>query len=103
MKQADRTTTELGLIAWANLALIGVCIIALFYYVAIANSISGKNYKIQGLRINLGVLTEINGTLVSQKMSLENVVVLRNLAKSLNLVEAKNISYIFENKNMAQR
>lgn len=86
-----------------NVALISVACLLFFYYVVIANSITSKSYKIQVLRGEVESLAEINSSLISKKLVLETPASLLNFARSQKLVEAKNISYIFEGKNVAQR
>jgi hypothetical protein len=90
-------------ILWVNIALIGMASLLLFYYVMMANSIAAKNYKVQTLRSVLGSLAESNSSLMSKKISLESPMTLLEFARTQSLVEAKNIVYIFENKNVAQR
>lgn len=92
-----------GSVLWINIVLIGVCLSLFFYYIAAANSITDKNYKILELRVKLDNLTETSGVLAAERLSLESIAVLRSLAGSLDLVEAKDVSYIFENKNLAQK
>ena len=90
-------------ILWTNIMLFGVASLLLFYYVVMANSIASKNYKTQTLRNKIQALSETNSGLMAQKLVLETPTVLLEFAKSHNLVEANNISYVFENKNVAQR
>lgn len=99
----DTTILEKDVILWVNIALIGVASLLLFYYVMMANTIAAENYRIQTLRDKIGSLSEINSVLMSQKLSFENLSLLSEFAKSINMIEARNISYIFENSNVAQR
>ena len=97
------TIKEQDLVLWLNLILIGLGVSILFYYVIIANSIAGTNYRIQSLQDKVQSLTETNSNLMSQKISRENPVALLEFARANNFVEARNISYIFEYKNVAQK
>lgn len=97
------TTKEQDIVLWTNLCLIATVALLLFYYIITANSIAGTSYRIQTLQDKISILAEINSSLMSNKISKENPVALLEFAKSRNLVEARNVSYIFENKNVAQR
>ncbi|MBI2065002.1 MAG: hypothetical protein HYT62_03060 [Candidatus Yanofskybacteria bacterium] len=102
MKHSN-TIREGDVILWINIVFAGIASLLLFYYVMMANVVSAENYRIQTLRDKIELLAETNGDLMNQKLLLENPNVLFEFAKSHGLVEAKNISYIFENKNVAQR
>lgn len=94
---------ERDIVLWVNISLLGVASLLLFYYVMMANSVAAKNYKVQTLRNKLEAMSEINGSLMSQKLALESPAMLLEFARSNDLVEARNIVYIFENSNVAQR
>ena len=74
-----------------------------FYYVMMANAIASKNYKTQVLREKIQSLAETNSVLMTKKLILETPMALLEFAKAQQLVEARNISYIFEGKNVALR
>ena len=97
------TIKEWDIVLWVNTSMVGVVVLLLLYYVLMANSITETNYRIQTLQDKVLTLTEVNSVLMSQKISKENPVVLIQFAKANNLVEARNITYIFQNKNVAQR
>lgn len=101
MHKHINTIGEKDIVLWVNFALIGVVVLLFFYYVMMANSIAAKNYKAQTLRDKMGVLSEAGGLLMAEKLILESPVALVEFAKSSNLVEARNILYIFENRNVA--
>lgn len=88
---------------WVNMLLLGAASLLLFYYIIIADRISSKNYKFQSLQNKIESLSEANTVLMSQKLSLDNPSLITNFAQSHNLVEAKNVSYIFENKDVAKK
>lgn len=90
-------------VLWVNITFLGIAVMLILHYVTVANSMSSKNYSIQLLRDKAHALTEVNGSLMSKKLSLESPTALLEYAKASNLVEAKNIVYIFENRNVARR
>ena len=102
MKHSD-TIKERDIILWINIVLIGTASLLLSYYVIMANVVVSKNYRMQTLRDQIELLAESNNGLMAQKLLLETPNTLFEFAKSHSLVEAKNISYIFENKNVARR
>lgn len=73
------------------------------YYVIGANIMTSRNYKVKLLEDKLTQINEERSLLLSQKASLENALVILEFAKAKNMVEAKNISYIFENGSVAQK
>ena len=101
MKHGINTIRERDIILLVNIFMTGAIILLLFYYVMLANSITSKNYKIQSLREKVSALTETNSTLMSKKLSFEIPAAILEFAQKNGLVEAKNILYIFENKNVA--
>lgn len=103
MANKINTIKERDIVLWVNILLVGMGVLLLFYYVMMANYIAGTNYRVQTLKDKVSILAEVNSSLMSRKISLESPIVLLEFAKSRNLVEARNISYIFENKNVAQR
>ncbi len=94
---------EHEIVLWVNFALFGIIALLFFYYVMMANSVAAKNYKAQTLRDEVQTLSEENSTLLSRKMALESPTALLEYARSQSLVEAKNVVYIFENRNVARR
>ncbi len=101
MRKHINTIGEKDVFLWVNIALVGVVALLFFYYVMMANSIAAKNYKAQTLRDKIGVLSEASGLLMAEKLILESPTALVEFAKSSNLVEAWNVLYIFENRNVA--
>ena len=102
-KRAKTIIQERDAFLWVNIALFGVVSLLLFYYVMVANSVASKNYRVQILHDKLEALAETNGVLMTKKIISESPTALLEFARLKNLVEAKNILYIFENKNVAQR
>ncbi len=73
------------------------------YYVIGANGLASDSYKIKLMKEKLTQINEERSLLLSQKAGLEESLYALEFAKASNMVEAKNISYIFENKNVALR
>lgn len=103
MRKNINTIKEFDVVLWVNISLAGIVLLLLFYYIMVANSVASKNYRIQVLQDKAETLAEENGILMSKKLVLENPATLLNFAQVQRLVEARNISYIFEGKNVAQR
>ncbi len=78
-------------------------VLMLVYYVVVANSITAWDYKIQKISEKLLSLNEEGSSLMAQRAHLEDTGLLDSFAKSSNMVEAKNVVYLFENKNVALR
>ena len=73
------------------------------YYVVQANVIAASNYKTSSLNQKLESLNETRSSLAVQKTSMEDSAKVLNFALSQNMVEAKNVIYLFENGDVAQR
>ena len=82
------------------LLIIGLLMI---YYVVQANIIAANNYKISRLNQELESLNEVRSSLASQKSSMEDPAQVLNFALSQNMVEAKNVVYLFEDVDVALR
>lgn len=86
-----------------NTILLTAGALLLVYYIIGANNLASSNYKIKVLNGQLTQLNEEQSGLVAQKAGIEESIVTLEFAKSHNMVEAKNISYIFESRNVAQK
>ena len=84
-----------------NGMLLILCMTAVLYYVLCSNSLAITNYQVSTLRGELTHLTEMNSALESQKSAMENPVAALEYAQRQQMVEAKNISYVFESGNVA--
>lgn len=71
------------------------------YYVVQANIIAASNYKVGLLNQQLESLNEVRSSLAVQKSSMEDPARILDFALSQNMVEAKNVVYLFENKEVA--
>ncbi len=86
-----------------NTILLTAGALLIIYYIIGANNLTSTNYKIKLLSDQLAQLNEEQSSLISQKAGVEESIVTLGFAKSHNMVEAKNISYVFESSNVAQR
>ena len=101
MRKNISTIKENDVVLWVNIALIGMASLLFFYYIMIANSIASKSYRTQVLMDTVDSLSEANGLLMSQKIALDTPAKISEFADSHQLVQAKNISYIFEKNDVA--
>lgn len=84
-----------------NTIIVLVAGLLMVYYVIQANVIAASNYKINLLNQKLESLNEIRSSLATQKSSMEDPAKVLDFALSQNMVEAKNIVYLFENQDVA--
>jgi len=84
-----------------NIFLLAAVVFLMLYFVVVSNIITSSNYKIGLLNEKLSDLTEINGLLTAQKLSIENSSSIFNFAQDHNMVEAKYATHIFESGEMA--
>lgn len=86
-----------------NIMFLAVSALLIVYYIIGANSITSNNYKIKLLIDRLAQINEEQNNLLIQKAIVDESLAIRNFAHAHNMVEAKNISHIFESSNVAQR
>ena len=86
-----------------NTMLLAASALLLVYYIIGANNIASDNYRIKLFIDRLTQLNEEQSNLFAQKTMVDESAVIRSFAQSHNMVEVKNISYIFESSNVAQR
>lgn len=84
-----------------NVFLLAGVIFLLIYYVIVSNIITASRYKITLLNNELANITETSGLLTAQKLSMEDSSAVVNFAQSHNMVEARFVSHIFENSEVA--
>jgi len=89
--------------SYVNIALATLICVLLAYYIIVANSIASWSYRVEKLSQQLFSASEVSSTLMAQRSSLESTGLLVNFAKTNNMVEAQNVLYLFENKNVALR
>ena len=86
-----------------NIFLLAAIVAFAFYYIIGANGLASVNYEVKILNDKLIQLDEEQAALLAQKAGIEETLITHEFARSHNMVEAKNISYIFEKSNVAQR
>lgn len=86
-----------------NTFLLAAIVALALYYIIGANGLAAVNYKVKLLNDKLIQLDEEQAGLLSKKAGIEETLITHEFARSHNMVEAKNISYIFENSSVAQR
>lgn len=87
----------------SNIILLGIAALALSFYIIQANMIATDKYEIKILGEKLTSLNEVLTTLSVQRSQAEDPSALMEFARSRNMIEAKNITYIFENGDVALR
>lgn len=103
MKQNTHNTAALNYtsIGVLNVFLLAAAIFLIMYFVIISNVVTASNYKIGLLKEELSALTETNGLLTAQKLSVEDSSTILNFAQTNHMVEAGHITHIFESGNVA--
>lgn len=86
-----------------NVFLLATAIFLMMYFVIVSNVITSSNYRIGLLSKELSELTEINGVMTAQKLSIEDSSIILNFAQSHYMVQATDITHIFESSNVAAR
>lgn len=86
-----------------NIFLLTAIVALALYYIIGANGLAAVNYKVKLLNDKLTQLDEDQAILLSKKAGVEETLITHEFARSHNMVEAKNISYIFEKSSVAQR
>ena len=84
-----------------NVFLLAAAIFLMMYFVVVSNVITSSNYRIGLLSEELSGLTEVNGVLTAQKLSIEGSSTILNFAQGHHMVEAGYITHIFESGNVA--
>ena len=84
-----------------NIAMLAIAAAFLLIYVIGANKITAQNYKAKLLNEKLFVLNEATAKLMLNKNSFDNSARVLEFAQGRNMIEAKNITYLFENREVA--
>lgn len=100
-KVVSENLNELNLTVIINAALVLVFLTVVFIYIVNANIMAANSYKIKQANDQLNLLNEIHANLMSQKGGIDEILKIKNFAKNQNMIEAKNIIYLFENGNIA--
>ena len=85
----------------SNVILLGIAALALFFYIIQANMMATDKYKIKALGDKLTSLNEVLTSSAVQRSQWEDLSGLLEFARSKNMVEAKSVTYIFENGDVA--
>ncbi|HXK40971.1 MAG TPA: hypothetical protein VJ046_02625 [Candidatus Paceibacterota bacterium] len=103
MKQLKHNTHTLNYtgIGVFNVFLLAAAIFLTMYFVVVSNVITSSNYRIGLLNEELSGLTELNGLLTAQKLSIEDPSSILSFAQGQNMVQATYVSHIFESGNVA--
>jgi hypothetical protein len=103
MRQNLRKTTEFNYtgIGVLNVFLLAAAVFFMMYFVVVSNVVTSSNYNRGLMNEKLSSLTEINGLLTAQKLSIENSSIILNFAQGYNMVEAKYVTHIFESGEVA--
>ncbi len=88
-------------IAALNGLLLVFSLLLLAYYVVTANGITSGTYSVRLIHERLTSIGEENSTLLMQRLAIDDPLVLTGTAQRHGLVPARDISYLFENGNVA--
>lgn len=103
MTQTNLHSPTVNPILVSNIILLGVLGLVLSFYIIEANMIATDKYRIKVLDEKLTSLNEVRTSLAAKRSAVEDPSGLMDFAKSHNMVEAKNVTYMFENGNVALR
>jgi len=84
-----------------NAALLLLTAVLLVYYVISANAIAADTYRVKTLKEQAATLIEENSSLVAEKTQVEDPSLLAEFARAHQMVEAKDVTYLFENGSVA--
>ena len=73
----------------------------IMYFIVVSNIITSSSYRTGILSEELSDLTEINGLLTTQKLSVENSSAILNFVQSRNMIQATSVTHIFESGDVA--
>ena len=85
----------------SNVILLGIFGLLLSFYIVQANMIAADKYKVKILNEKLTSLNEVRTSLAAQRSGTEDPSELTEFAQARGMVQAKNVTYIFENGNVA--
>lgn len=100
---AHTTTSFFTPITIANIALVGVGALLLLVYVLQANAITANQYRIQHLDEEVSALSQLYMALDKERADLGETQLLTTFALEYGMVEAANVSYVFEGNAVAYR
>ena len=90
-----------GSLAVLNVGLLVIALILIVYFISSANAIAAQRYSIRHLIEKSASLSAENGALMAERASFEDSTLLSDFARAGNMVEARDVAYIFENGSVA--
>jgi hypothetical protein len=84
-----------------NIGLMLLAATLLVYYMISANGIAADTYRIKSLQEQAAMLVEENGSLIAEKTQIEDPSSLAEFARSHQMVEAKDVTYLFGDGTVA--
>ncbi|HWA64578.1 MAG TPA: hypothetical protein VG866_01890 [Candidatus Paceibacterota bacterium] len=93
--------TSRSSIGFVNIGLLALCAGLLLYYVVLVNGWTAAKYRISSLQNQLSYYTDLHSSLIDQQSELQNSEDVAAFAAAHNMVAAHDISYVFENGNIA--
>lgn len=87
----------------SNVLLLGIVGLLLSFYIVQANMIAADKYKVGALNEKLTSLNEVKTSLSAEMSEIEDPSELAEFARATGMVQASNVTYIFENGNVALR
>ncbi|MEK7138593.1 MAG: hypothetical protein AAB799_00230 [Patescibacteria group bacterium] len=100
-KSSNTITFNYNGIAVLNVFLAALIASLMIYFVVVSNIITASKYKVGLLNKELSNVTETNGLLTAQKLLTEDPSAVINFAQSQHMVEAKYVTHIFEESDVA--
>lgn len=101
MTRSDAYAQPINPILVSNVILLGIFGLLLSFYIIQANMIADNKYQIKVLNEKLTSLNEVRTSLAVQRSDIEDPFKLMEFARAKGMVQAKNVTYIFENGNVA--
>lgn len=87
----------------SNIILSGATLLLLSFYVVQANIIAASRYQMKSMSEEIASLNDLKVSLTAERSRLETPSELSAFARNRNMVEAKEVTYLFENGNVALR
>jgi len=90
-----------GPLAILNVGLTAFAVILVVYFISSSNTIAAHRYSIRHLSEKFASLSAENGVLMAERARFEDSALLSDFARAGNMVEARDVAYIFENGSVA--
>lgn len=88
-------------IAVLNIGLSLLAALLVIYFISSSNTIAAQRYSIRSLSEKSSSLSVENGILMAEQAQFEDSTLLADYARAGNMVEARDVAYIFENGSVA--